>query len=225
MAVWATLLWADTNLWSLCLLAQQFAEALNPVPHKKGTFWCFFECLGFYCVQISKWTAWVLTNAAARSQGKSPFIYRLFKDKKKLYLYNSPAHSLTNKLPASATFQEDDIWDPQGKYTAQPSSAGRKVMRRHRLLRMAELQMYKEGFFPCTISLIGCVSRRLLRTSSWNWLGADSPGCCVCTAPTRLNEAVCLQSMGLSDPWLLGSSLFLFPADIYFKGAWPHRSL
>lgn len=77
----------------------------------------------------------------------------------------------------------------------------------------------KKDFFPCTISLIGCVSRRLLRMSSWNWLGADSPGCCVCTAPTRLNEAVCLQSMGLSDPWLLGSSLFLFPADIYFKGA------
>lgn len=105
MAVWATLLWTDTNLWSLCLLVQQFAQALNPVPHKKGTFCCFFKCLGFYCVQISKWTAWVLTNAAACSQGKSPFIYRLFKDKKKLYLYNPPAHSLTNSYLPQPCFR------------------------------------------------------------------------------------------------------------------------
>lgn len=225
MAVWAVLLWIDTNLWLLCLLVRQFAQALNPVAHKKGTFCCFLKCLGFYCVQISKWTAWVLTNAAACSQGKSPFIYRLFKDKKKLYLYNPPAHSLTNSyLP-----------QPRSRRTIY-ETLKENTQLSHRLLAgrscdatgfwwWQSCKCIKKDFFSCTISLIGCVSRRLLRTSSWNSLGADSPGCCVCTAPTRLNEAVCLQSMGLSDPWMLGSSLFLFPADIYFKGAWPHRSL
>lgn len=83
-------------LVSLLISPAVCSSAKSSSAQKKGTFCCFFKCLGFYCVQISKWTAWVLTNAAACSQGKSPFIYRLFKDKEKLYLYNPPAHSLTN---------------------------------------------------------------------------------------------------------------------------------
>lgn len=48
------LLWINPNLWSFSLLVLQFAQALNPLAHGKGTFCCFFKCLGFYCVQIYK---------------------------------------------------------------------------------------------------------------------------------------------------------------------------
>lgn len=164
----------------------------------------------------------MLTNAAACSQGKSPFIYRLFKDKKKLYLYNPPAHSLTNSYLPQPRFRRT-IYETL-KENTQLS---------HRLLAgrschatgfwwWQNCKCIKKDFFPApSVWLDVCPGGYSGHLAGAGW--EQTVPAAVCAAPTRLNEAVCLQSMGLSDPWMLGSSLFLFPADIYFKGAWPHR--
>lgn len=63
----------------------------------------------------------MLTNAAACSQGKSLFIYMLFKDMKTLYLYNlqsssrCTAHSLTNSYLPQPCFGRGRYMRPSRK--------------------------------------------------------------------------------------------------------------